>query len=90
MDLILTAPFNPSVKPVHIQAHIVEEICSDHQDQHLDVVKELAFLRGKILADPHFGHAGRFDLLLGIAHTMLYVMEGVGPVVSSNHKLQAI
>ena len=90
VDLTLTAPFNPSAKPIHIQAHVVEKICSDHRDQHLDVVKELAFLRGKMLADPYFDHAGRFDLLLGIAHTTLCAMEGVGPVVSSNHKLQAI
>ena len=38
-----------------------------------------------MLADPYFGHAGRFDQLVGIAHTTLCVMEGVGLVVSSNY-----
>ena len=38
LDLTLTAPFKPSAKPIHIQAHVVEKICTDYQYQHLDVV----------------------------------------------------
>ena len=74
--LTLYNAHNSSLKPLHVRAHVVDLIVYDAPAQDLHYLTSQPFLEDKELADPYFDSTRCIDLLLGVAHTNLALLQG--------------